>query len=305
MTKRGLVFCAAGALVAWLIYFSFWRAESQCQRQQAAYSASTTRDHGSDKVSDFAFDRPWLPCLVKRATAEYQPNDATEHEKRDLAAQEAAVGVAFWVGAAVALIALLQLIATVWGLIYIRGTLRATLEAVDDTNQATKAMKRQTEIAEEVAFRDLRPYVCLDRPKVSNFSEGEEFKFTGFTMVWHNVGRTPAKVTSLIINLVVINQNDPLPDFSSGKPTGSSILGPTGDVSTETMVVMADDLQHIKDTGKRIVLWSRITYKPIDNPTPEWITETGSEVIITVTKLDKAASGMYRFKSIDQYSRMT
>jgi hypothetical protein len=96
MTKRGLLYGATGALVALLAVFALWRAESQCQAAQYAYRAHAAKENGGGEVTDFTFDRPWLPCLVKRATAEDQARDAGEHDNRDLAAQETSAGLAFW-----------------------------------------------------------------------------------------------------------------------------------------------------------------------------------------------------------------
>jgi hypothetical protein len=140
---RGIAFSVMVAVVAVLGYLGISTAESRCQSQQNTYRAETAAQNAGRNVTEFAFDRGWLPCLAERVTADPQPRDASEKEKRDLAAQEAVAGMAFWVG----VIALLQLVATVWGLLYIRGTLRATLQAVEDTSEATEAMRETNRIA--------------------------------------------------------------------------------------------------------------------------------------------------------------
>jgi hypothetical protein len=119
VVKRGLLYGVAGALIALLAALAFSSAESQCQSAQHAYRANAAKEHGSGEVTDLAFDRPWLPCLVKRATAEDQARDAGEHDNRDLAAQEASAGIAFW-----------QLVVGIFGTVGLIGTLFLNYRAI-------------------------------------------------------------------------------------------------------------------------------------------------------------------------------
>lgn len=204
MTRQGVWYAFIGANVALAITSVVWTAESRCQSQQRSYRVEASKADGR-QVSDFSFDRPWLPCLVKRATAGGLPSAATETEGRDLASQEAAAGIAFWV----AVVAFCQLIATIWGLLYIRGSLRATLAAVADTAQATKAMLEANEIAErsskqsaEAAATDLRAWVTIDL-RLDSCGRSEESASIDTTLVLKNLGKTPALQVGVSLNVSV------------------------------------------------------------------------------------------------------
>ena len=184
MAKRGVVWGGVG-VAALVVVGGLHVAESQCQRGQNAYRAQAAQNHRGQGVTQFAIDRSFLPCLVERVTADAQSGDPSYKEERDLAAQEASAGMAFWI----ALIALCQLVATIWGLLYIRGTLRATLKAVEDTSEATEAMRSANVIAENTAERQLRAYVVGKDHVVEQFFNNGRAKFI---VRLHNSGQTPA-----------------------------------------------------------------------------------------------------------------
>lgn len=214
MRKRGAIFSASAAVAAALVAFGIGKAESHCQTQQDAYRTEAAKQHPSGYVTEFALDRAWLPCLVERVTADPQPREASDQQKRDLAAQEAVAGAAFWVG----VIAFLQLIATVLGLLYIRGTLKASLLAVEDTSEATEAMKLQNEIAEDTAQRQLRAYVIAKDQAVTNMKAGQE---PVFICKLDNSGQTPAyEVRCIASAFFTVEEPDTYRVMFRDKPKG-------------------------------------------------------------------------------------
>lgn len=83
-----------------------------------------------------------LPGPFERLIANPPPTSGQDHEKRDLAAQEAMAVWAFWMfTAAVATFGV-----TSFGTILIWKQVRLTREAVEDTGRATLAMERQNEL---------------------------------------------------------------------------------------------------------------------------------------------------------------
>ena len=118
-------------------------------------------------------------CIAKIIDAERE----SQRSESDLAAQWKAADWVMWAG----IIAGAQLIATALGLYFVKRTLDATLEAVEDTGKATVAMERQNELA----ARQQRPWVTigLAEPFISR-SDG------GILLVCivelGNIGATPA-----------------------------------------------------------------------------------------------------------------
>lgn len=158
-------------------------AESRCHRQQQAYQSQARIGPARDEQSQFAFQRGWLPCLVEKGIANPQAPQATQREQRDLVAQEAAALWGFWIAA----IALLQLVATVIGLFFIKRTLDATWKAVEDTGQATRAMLEANEITKEAQ----RPWIVIE-PRLEDFYlDGRLFGFSMF-IKFRNIGNTVA-----------------------------------------------------------------------------------------------------------------
>lgn len=105
---------------------------------------------------------------------------ASERENKrnesDLAAQWQAADWVLWA----AIIAGAQLVATVIGLYFIKGTLDATLKAVEDTGKATLAMEKQIEIAE----RGQRAWIAIEAITVD---DGQ------INVTVRNFGHSPAK----------------------------------------------------------------------------------------------------------------
>jgi hypothetical protein len=117
--------------------------------------------------------------LLESAIANPETQQTDQNETRDLMAQEASALWGYWL----LVIAALQLIATIIGLVFIKRTLDATWKAVGDTCEATVAMKRQNELTER-AFREasttsraqLRTYFSSLRESCEISDAGTAFK---------------------------------------------------------------------------------------------------------------------------------
>lgn len=106
--------------------------------------ASDLRGQDYSGPSESLPDIAGLPSAVERLVANPSPTTGVDHEKRDLAAQEATAMWAFWMVIVSCFSACITTIGTL--LLYRQITL--TRAAVIDTSEATKAIIRQNEIAE-------------------------------------------------------------------------------------------------------------------------------------------------------------
>ena len=104
-----------------------------------------------------------------------------------------------------------QLFATIVGLVYLKGTLDATREAVEDTGLATTAMQEANKISNEMAasaHRLERAYVFVDPAdnNLAEFRKGEADLCWPFSFT--NQGKTPA-IIKRIMAVVEVAENIP------------------------------------------------------------------------------------------------
>lgn len=123
-----LVSLATGA------YFGALYAPDHKQYQAVAGDQPSQNDYRGPSQS--LPDISGLPGPVERAIANPKPSTGQDHEKRDLAAQEASALWAFWMVVASGLGFVITTIATI--LLYQQ--IKLTREAVQDTSEATEAM---------------------------------------------------------------------------------------------------------------------------------------------------------------------
>jgi len=154
-SNRGYFIVATVA--ALFAVLTFGSAESRCQRDQHAYQTRTAKQPGSNEITQFRSARRWTPCLVERAIANPETAETTEHDERDLAAQEGAALWAFWI----AVISFFQLGLSGFGLWAIlrtlkqgRETIQAARDSVAETRRIGEAQVRAylTGISVEVGF---------------------------------------------------------------------------------------------------------------------------------------------------------
>jgi hypothetical protein len=135
-SNRGYFIVAA--LVAVVTAGTFGATESRCQREQSAYRGNTNNQSGRKEITQFRSDRAWIPCLVERAIANPETPGTTEHDQRDLVAQEGAALWGFWI----AVISFFQLAFGGIGLWALLRTLKQGQESIQASRDSTKVEQR-------------------------------------------------------------------------------------------------------------------------------------------------------------------
>ncbi len=180
-----VIVAALGVAMYWAMFYSAGYGSGYNERKaqiEAKHYASDTANQIERECGAKA-GKPARECITDIVNAERE----SERGESDLAAQWKAADWVMWAG----ILAGAQLIATALGLYFVKRTLDATLEAVEDTSNATKAMERQNEIASDTAKRQLRAYCSLLEYEGTGVALDNEPQFT-FTVA--NTGQTPAKL---------------------------------------------------------------------------------------------------------------
>ncbi|MDX8356816.1 hypothetical protein [Sphingopyxis terrae] len=161
------------------------------------------RHYANDAAKDIERSCGELPpsrareCIGEIITAQRE----NERSESDLAAQWESAEWAKWAGVA----ALAQLLATVIGLYYIKGTLDETRKAVEDTSEATDAMRKANEIAldgsrawmriDDIVLKtvatqigDKLSVVIMLDANVSNVGNAPALEVSVFSCAWTNTG---------------------------------------------------------------------------------------------------------------------
>lgn len=142
-----------------------------------------------------------VPTQSKAAVTnqQAQTEQPRPHDLRDLAAQEDMAFWAMWMFVA----ALGTLVVTSFGTFLIWRQVKLTRKAVEDTGEATEAMRHQNEIARDTANRQLRAYVTVEDHTLTGFFRNGPAVMTA--KVW-NRGQTPAYDVR-VISIVAGTQN--------------------------------------------------------------------------------------------------
>jgi hypothetical protein len=135
--------------------------EQQRQRARASYAYRNASDL---RPQQYLISRSGIPAAIESVISNPQPASGQDHEKRDLAAQEASATFAWWM----VVISGLGFGTTAIGTFLLFKQIRLTRKAVEDTGNATKAMMRQNEIANDA----VRPWLRLTPPKTATLKKG-------------------------------------------------------------------------------------------------------------------------------------
>jgi hypothetical protein len=149
------------------------------------YEAITGKQAGQNDYqgpSESLPDISGLPGPVERAIANPHPNTGQDHEKRDLATQEASALWAFWMVVA----SFLSVLITTVGTIFLYKQIVLTREAVEDTGEATKAMRKGNEIAHAAQ----RPWLDV-KIKMDGIAKSENGYTLRTILMVKNLGPTP------------------------------------------------------------------------------------------------------------------
>lgn len=117
------------------------------------------------------------------------------HDEQDLSAQQRAASSAL----VAAIISFLTLVVTGVGVWFVKGTLEATLKAVEDTRAATLEMQRANSIAREMGEAQTRCYIDLGEMTVGVNEDGQ----ATIVAKVKNTGNTPARNLSWICEVNV------------------------------------------------------------------------------------------------------
>jgi hypothetical protein len=138
-------------------------------KQYEAVTGKQTGQKDYQGPSESLPDISGLPAPVERAIANPHPNTGQDHDKRDLAAQEASALWAFWM----VVVSFLSVFITAVGTYFLYNQIILTREAVEDTGEATKAMLEANKISNKQLDAAYRPsaHITCSGPMVR---EGDE-----------------------------------------------------------------------------------------------------------------------------------
>ena len=173
----------AGAFGAGIGATSLWYAEKQ---QQQTIAANTDGNNYKDRPQQYLSPRSGIPAPVESAISNPQPRSGQDHEKRDLAAQEASATFAWWM----VVVSAFGFFVTTIGTILLYKQIMLTREAVEDTGDATAAMIRANKIAEAAQ----RPYLHVEKIGWKKVQDSSNWVFV---LSIKNFGQTPARNFSI------------------------------------------------------------------------------------------------------------
>ena len=188
-------FVAVGALYGWMFY-DMGQSAARYRVEQQQASKSYTKDATAEVRAECA--RSETPAACKR-----EIEDAAQERQRnekDLEAQRGMSDWAFWL----LVISAFQLPATLAALVFVKRTLDATLEAVEDTGKATEAMREANRIAADSLVQTNRAWLKVDvaMADVLKF-EGDDPEVRGSVeLTVTNIGARPATNVSITAQLI-------------------------------------------------------------------------------------------------------
>ena len=173
---------------------------SAYEQQQQTIATNTYGKHGNKPPQQYAFPRSGIPATIESAISNPQPTRGQDHEKRDLAAQEASSTFAWWM----VIISFLGFCVTTLATLLLYQQIRLTREAVEDTGRATAAMREGNIIAQNasrawVVCEDIILKKPVEYRTVSGL--GDRYEITSDVII-KNVGAGLAKDFRIHIDIV-------------------------------------------------------------------------------------------------------
>jgi hypothetical protein len=149
------------------------------EEQNSSIFSYSNADKGKGAPQLYPSPRSGIPAVIEGAISNPQPTTGQDHNKRELAAQEASTAFAWWM----VVISGLGFCVTTIGTFLLYQQIRLTRKALADTKAATGVVIRQMELTE----RDSSPFVSVNEAR---------FKQTGpdcgeIEFYVENVGRSP------------------------------------------------------------------------------------------------------------------
>ena len=254
-----LVGIVLALFLAWAIGLLQAREEQKRHQTPTAYAEAAKKDAEASCIG--TDPRAVFECVDEKHKTAYQ----TAHDEQDLSAQQRAASSAL----ITAVLSFMALVLSGVGVWYVKRTLDATLEAVEDTNLATHAMLDANAIARDTASKQLRPYVLIDEIKIVK-SESLEHGILGFRVFCclKNFGQTPALDMRMAVNGLHWHGSKlppwwPFPDFpelwgpSDEKP---NVLAPGQSVELLTTHINGDQIPEVQMGWRRVFVWGWVEY---------------------------------------------
>lgn len=183
------IFAAIGLTVVSVGFGSFVTALYQSEeRQERAISAYAYSDDGNSRPQQYLTERSGIPAPIESAISNPQPRTGQDHEKRDLAAQEASATFAWWM----VLISGFGFIITTFATILLYQQIRLTREAVKDTGAATLELVKTNRLTVERNIQDSRPFLSIESVEISDLNIGPDWQWLP------NLGENRVKFRALV-----------------------------------------------------------------------------------------------------------
>jgi hypothetical protein len=154
-------------------------------------------------------------------------------------------------------------VATCIGIVILCATFWETAKAAIAAGAAARSADDSVQIMERSAEVDLRAYVALGNPKLSDIDTGKQ---PAVEFVANNSGRTPARDVSLAIAFVLADKFDSASAPRPMVPPGASnaFISPGSRVPSRIgltgLILSPDVIQQIKDGGKSVFIYGTLTY---------------------------------------------
>jgi hypothetical protein len=177
------------------------------KKHYQAESSDAARGEGYRGPTKSLPDIAGVPGPVERVIANPQPETGQDHEKRDLAAQEASALWAFWMTVSTALTVAITAVGT--ALLFRQISL--TRKAVEDTSKATEAMAAGNDIARAAnrAWLSLVVKESVECQTATDPKNGRGFKFlVDFDIKNH--GPIPATDIRFFATVIAQRYGDPI-----------------------------------------------------------------------------------------------
>lgn len=206
MSKCYWVLVASAFAIALLISagFGFYSASlgyGHCEKQ-CTESGAKTSSRKQNYPHQVETNRAGLPYLAEFVASNPEPKDSSERERRDLAAQESMSVWAFWMMAFSAV----GIVVTSIGTFFLLWQILLTRKAVEDTCEATEAMREANKIARENSEKQLRAYVCVKTARI--LEDPWSDKLHAIQIQLYNNGSTPAEITNVMLEANWIQETE-------------------------------------------------------------------------------------------------
>jgi hypothetical protein len=180
-SDRSIIAAFAGCLA--LAALGLWDHQQQQKPEIYCEGRAAAQDC---RPQQYVTERAGIARPLERAISNPEPRSGQDHEKRDLAAQEASAVFAFWM----VLISGFGTVVTTLATVLLYQQIRLTREAVEDTGKATLAMQE----ANEIAKINLAPTLRLkpERISLSGSTTGSTSWMLTMPMLVENVGQGDA-----------------------------------------------------------------------------------------------------------------